>query len=147
MCASLCSQRWGWEICASLCSQVSYCCNEVLELDSALLSPPSGRAPHHCKARLKNPKSSFYIFFYNFLCSCKVNFLIPLWTLESLHKCRPRRAYLIHKIVPHGVFVVIHHILNLWCYPRSQTLKKWRHIQDIDIIQRTRKSKECMSNP
>jgi hypothetical protein len=116
-------------------------------ISKILLSPPSGTTPHHGKARLKNPKSSFYIFSYSFLCSCKVNFLIPLWTLESFHKCRLRRVYLICKIVPHGIFVAIHHILNMWCVPRRQTLEKWKPIQDVDIIQRTRKSKECKPNP
>jgi hypothetical protein len=112
-----------------------------------LLAPPFGRTLHYSKVRLQNSKSSFHIFSYGFLCSCEVNFLIPLWTLESFNKCCLRRVYPICKIVPHTVSVAIHHVLNLWCPPKSQTLEKWRPIQDNGIIQRTRKSKEYMPNP
>jgi hypothetical protein len=117
-----------------LCKITHACIINQRSSPKVLFAPPSGRTLHHSKERLKNPKSSFYIFSYGFLCSCKVNFLIPLWTLESLHKCRPKRVYPIRKIVPHGVFVAIHHVLNLWCRLRSQTLEKWRPIQDIDIV-------------
>jgi hypothetical protein len=36
-------------------------------ISKVILSPPSDRTPHHCKARLKNPKISFYIFSYDVL--------------------------------------------------------------------------------
>ncbi|KAG2596133.1 hypothetical protein PVAP13_5KG140514, partial [Panicum virgatum] len=98
------------------------------------LTPKPRRSPHHCKAFLEYPKSSFNIFPHCLLYRCEMDFLVALWRLKSFHKRRPCWIYPISKIVTHCVLVSIDHVFHLRRRPRSQTLEEWRTAQNVDIV-------------
>jgi len=81
------------------------------------------------------------------VCSCEVRFLVPLGTMESLHKSCPGWIYPIGNIVTNVVLVSIDNVFQFWCCPGSQTLEKWRTAKHIDIVERTRKTKKGMCMP